>query len=281
MRIASQSTTAAASHSTTSLAIWIPVVLIVISLAVMAIFVRVACRRWQKPSSREKQQQSYDFAIEENCTQSKISTAGSPAMSGASTLISQAEGETSPVLPAYPIDPSRLEQALPALPARCRISSCSKPSLWARCCMIASLRPSSWTLAGDPDVLQPPTAESRSFDSGARVPNDRDARIRNIEVRRALIDSGLLLGPPRFNRDGSRNTSAWNNPRATAEEILTEEEQQHAQDRRERRRRRGDRRQRRRETMDLEQGLGLPTYSVVLSEGEALLESGDQPALAR
>ena len=99
----------------------------------------------------------------------------------------------------------------------------------------------------------------------------RQARIRNIEIRRALVDSGLLLGPPRHSsRD--HPSHLWYNSTATAEDILISEERQENEDRRARRREREERRRRRRELRDLEEGVGLPTYTEEPVEGESRLE---------
>ncbi|KAK4050263.1 hypothetical protein OIV83_003584 [Microbotryomycetes sp. JL201] len=234
-----------------SIPAWIPAVVALSTIAVAAVLLAIVWWRTLKYRRREARFQDTNMAKYSMSEDQNISDSPTP---------SEENIMTSPILPAYPIDPGRLEQALPALPQPCKLSRRTKSSLWARCCMFASMRPSTTSCENSPE-------RSRLGQRGTLIdvnhPNYREARIRNIEIRRALIDSGLLLGPPRINRDGTRNMTAWNNPCATAEDILIEEDQLSEQDRRERRRQREERRQRRRDVRHSNHMWSLPTYSEV------------------
>ncbi|KAM0749341.1 hypothetical protein T439DRAFT_381703 [Meredithblackwellia eburnea MCA 4105] len=88
---------------------------------------------------------------------------------------------------------------------------------------------------------------------------ERERRIRqNDDIRRALQEAGLLLGPPASARREGRDA------------LTPEEEEELRRRRQERRERRERRRQRRREE---EEGAGLPAYTKEKGEGEKILES--------
>ncbi|ORY63697.1 hypothetical protein BCR35DRAFT_355067 [Leucosporidium creatinivorum] len=128
---------------------------------------------------------------------------------------------------------------------------------------------SRWSLIMSPRGPTPP-AEPMSEDERRR------RRLANIEIRQALIDAGLLLGPQQSRGERVRlRDSERAGLRRMAEEMLAEEErfeQRAREERRARRERREARRERRR--ME-EEGAGLPAYSQKASGDEEVLEMGE------
>jgi hypothetical protein len=134
---------------------------------------------------------------------------------------------------------------------------------------------SRWSLIMSPRGPTPP-AEPMSEDERRR------RRLANIEIRQALIDAGLLLGPQQVRGERVRlRDSERAGLRRIAEEMLAEEdrlEQRAREERRARRERREARRERRR--ME-EEGAGLPAYSQKAAGDEEVLEMGEGIALRR
>lgn len=161
---------------------------------------------------------------------------------------------------------------------------------------LAALRrrtPSSEENVGDPALppYQPnnpePTRSPWSLILSPRGPTPeptiteeerRRRRIANAEVRQALIDAGLLLGPTRSRTRDARarlRDSDRAGIRALAEEMVAEEERSERRLREERRARR-ERREARRERRRIEEeGAGLPAYSQKAGGDEEVLEMGE------
>lgn len=108
----------------------------------------------------------------------------------------------------------------------------------------------------------------------------RRRRLANIEVRQALIDAGLLLGPQQIRGERVRlRNSEREGLRRMAEEMLAEEERLEQRAREERRARR-ERREARRERRRMEEeGAGLPAYSQKAAGDEEVLEMGEGIAM--
>ncbi|GAA5893849.1 hypothetical protein JCM5296_004618 [Sporobolomyces johnsonii] len=85
-------------------------------------------------------------------------------------------------------------------------------------------------------------------------------------IRRALLDAGLLVGPPP--RSLSLSMLGSSSREGGAQEVSAREREREERD--DRRRRRRERRRREREQRD--EGLGLPVYSKTKREGEEVLQ---------
>lgn len=134
---------------------------------------------------------------------------------------------------------------------------------------------SRWSLIMSPRGPTPP-AEPMSEDERRR------RRLANIEIRQALIDAGLLLGPAQSRGERVRmRDSDRAGMRRMAEEMLAEEDRMERRAREERRARR-ERREARRERRRMEEeGAGLPAYSQKAAGDEEVLEMGEGIARRR
>ena len=139
---------------------------------------------------------------------------------------------------------------------------------------------SRWSLLLSP--RGPPPEPSERITEEERRRRRLAARLGDLEIRQALIDAGLLLGPERSRDSRVRLREADREGiRALAEDMLAEEERAARRVREERRARR-ERREERRERRRLEEeGAGLPAYSQKAGGDEEVLEMGEGIARRR